>query len=976
MVRDECDNYRRELSQLKNGTDRSKRICEELREQLAEKQSHIENQELTLSTLRKTCNILEAQIQDLEYINEELEAKESSYNKLQVELENNMDEAERTIASTKASLETEKQSRLYFENKVLEFENLQKDSFSKHTKDVEKYYQQLEEYKKESAIMNNDMGALERKQTVLELDNKSLKQQFEHQTKLYRKAEKELRKCQNDLVAARKANFILNQDIESTSEEKEMLSIKIAELESQLELVQNMHNEEKMKLQATAMQQSKLIDYIQSSGTQKKKKLLGKTFNGNTNKEIQDLLDKEKANNIQLKSKITRLRSELEASRLETGRLKRKLTDLMDKEIAGEKSLLDNTLDESSMNESINKPINERSKERIHHNIPHRLTTCLTMRPVSCSVCLHSIHFGRQVAKCTECQTTCHVKCSPALPHNCGLPLELLEHLTVDINNNNNNNKTDTDKKHTIKQQQSSLSIAGHKLQGWMKVKRPGSTKKNWENRWIVLAEDRIALYNKERDESPLEEFSLILKNSETVINAEVNSVELSSVASTDRPFIIGIEIRPITACWPSQIMYLMASNFTEKQRWVKALEHLIDDQEDSSRPVDGNVILELHGKSVKEINCTLPSKEKYVFVGCEEGLFTLHSSSIKSSHRSGSLNQLSGIPGVFQMQYTDDQQMLILITGKDKQLCWIDRDDLSKKAGTFPQMKLAINTVQNIHSCHLFSSARINGRLYVCAALQNKTTLLEFSAKDKTFCIKKEIATQEPCSCIQFTNSGVIIGTDRYHIINLKTNEINEFLDRDDSSLAFAIYGVSSASSFPIACIKISDEEYLLCFSEFGIFVNECGKRTRKDDLKWSRLPLTFVYREPFLYVTHFNSMEIIQIHPDNRFFTLISVSRHLMNLASPRYLGPALTQGYIYVGSVHSDSVKMIAIQGKGIKSIHSKQSVQRTPLNEAIENGQISSRKVGKSKVTASKKIPQHQSENRDMGGTINNNAQTCV
>ena len=114
------------------------------------------------------------------------------------------------------------------------------------------------------------------------------------------------------------------------------------------------------------------------------------------------------------------------------------------------------------------------------------------MRPVSCSVCLHSIHFGRQVSKCTECQTTCHVKCSTALPHNCGLPAELLERLTVDTI------KVEIDKKHGIKQQQSSLSIAGHKLQGWMKVKRPGNIKKNWENRRIVLAEDRITLYNKE----------------------------------------------------------------------------------------------------------------------------------------------------------------------------------------------------------------------------------------------------------------------------------------------------------------------------------------------------------------------------------------------------------------------------------------------------------------------------------------------
>ncbi len=61
----------------------------------------------------------------------------------------------------------------------------------------------------------------------------------------------------------------------------------------------------------------------------------------------------------------------------------------------------------------------------------------------------------------------------------------------------------------------------------------------------------------------------------------------------------------------------------------------------------------------------------------------------------------------------------------------------------------------------------------------------------------------------------------------------------------------------------KISQHITLLCFllTEFGIFVDSTGRRSRDEDMKWSRLPLAFVYQAPYLYVAHFNSMEVCEI-------------------------------------------------------------------------------------------------------------------
>ena len=41
-----------------------------------------------------------------------------------------------------------------------------------------------------------------------------------------------------------------------------------------------------------------------------------------------------------------------------------------------------------------------RQRESVHHNTPHRFTVGLNMRAAKCTVCLDTVHFGRQAATC------------------------------------------------------------------------------------------------------------------------------------------------------------------------------------------------------------------------------------------------------------------------------------------------------------------------------------------------------------------------------------------------------------------------------------------------------------------------------------------------------------------------------------------------------------------------------------------------
>ncbi|KAB1255412.1 Citron Rho-interacting kinase [Camelus dromedarius] len=199
----------------------------------------------------------------------------------------------------------------------------------------------------------------------------------------------------------------------------------------------------------------------------------------------------------------------------------------------------------------------------------------------------------------------------------------------------------------------------------------------------------------------------------------------------------------------------------------------------------------------------------------------------------------------------------------------------------------------------------QIEGGLCICAATPSKVVVLRYNENLSKYCIRKpplcplsqEIETSEPCSCIHFTNYSILIGTNKFYEIDMKQYTLEEFLDKNDHSLAPAVFA-SSSNSFPVSIMQVNGagqrEEYLLCFHEFGVFVDSYGRRSRTDDLKWSRLPLAFggiagskvarsqvlifclltlpcptlllpgghaAYREPYLFVTHFNSLEVIEI-------------------------------------------------------------------------------------------------------------------
>ncbi|KAI4884125.1 hypothetical protein NFI96_019881 [Prochilodus magdalenae] len=982
---DEATDENEERLQLSQEVDR-------LRREVADREMHLNNQKQNIETLKTTCTMLEEQVLELETLNDELLEKERQWESWRSALEEEKNQAERRAREIQRQLDNEKQNRLRADQRSSESRQAVELAVKEHKAEILVLQQALKDQKLKAEGLSDTLSDLEKKHAMLEMNARSLQQKLETERELKQRLVDEQAKLQQQLDMQKSHIFRLTQGLQDALDQTDLLKTERTDLEYQLENIQAVYSHEKVKMEGTITQQTKLIDFLQAKVDHPSKKKKG-IFGGRRREDLlaalaaqgqtqvpsvpvvtpvplqysdmKAALDKERARCSELEEALQKTRMELREAMqfnkaLEHGgtpatpglaRQQLMMSTKSNKSPEHQPNPPNLTSSNPGRRKETSNPeeYTRRVKERLHHsthgthNTPHRFTQGLNMRAAKCTVCLDIVHFGRQAATCIECHALCHPKCSPYLPATCGVPTEYALHLSEAL----------------CREKGSSSGIAlkdssGHmRLEGWMKQPRNGKRGQGWERKYVVLEGNKILTYEAEpREESvkPVDEFELCVTDGEVIVHSSVGGSELTSLPKSDLAYVLKLESVSYASCWPAQTLYLLSSGFPEKQRWVAVLEaivasargarekaeadavimELITKPSDSgpSQKLLGNSLLKLEGDDRLDINCTLPLTDQIVLVGSEEGLYALNV--IKNS-----LTHIPGLGSVFQIHIIKEQDKLLMIVGDERALCLVEikkvKQSLSQShLPTLPEIVPYI--FETVKGCHLFAAGRIENNSCICAAMPNKVTILRYNDNLSKFCIRKEIETLEPCSCIHFTSYSIIIGTNKFYEIEMKQYVLEEFLDKNDVSLASAMFTTSSYS-FPIAIVQVSStpqkEEYLLCFHEFGVFVDAYGRRSRSDDLKWSRLPLTFAFREPYLFVTFFNSLDVVELQGHA---ALGPPALAHLDIPNPRYLGPAISSGAIYLASSYQNKLRVICCKGHLVRE---SGELQRTGSSRSSPN-----------------------------------------
>uniref|UniRef100_A0A674E208 Citron rho-interacting serine/threonine kinase n=1 Tax=Salmo trutta TaxID=8032 RepID=A0A674E208_SALTR len=930
-----------------------------LRREVADREMHLNNQKQNIETLKTTCSMLEEQVVELESLNDELLEKERQWEAWRGALEDEKNQAERRTRDMQRLMDNDKQNRLRADQRSTESRQAVELAVREHKAEIVSLQQALKEQRLKAESLSDTLNDLEKKHAMLEMNARTLQQKLETERELKQRLMDEQGKLQQQMDLQKSHIFHLTQGLQDALDQTDLLKTERTDLEYQLENIQAVYSHEKVKMEGTISQQTKLIDFLQAKMDlpTKKKKVRELTYS-----DMKVALEKERTRCSDLEEALQKMRIELRSLREETAHFKASehapatpasarqqiLMSAIVKspELQPNPSILLAPSSSARCKESSTpEEYGRRVKERMHHNIPHRFNFGLNMRATKCAVCLDTVHFGRQAATCLECHTLCHPKCSPCLPATCGQPAEYATHFSEVFCREKANSPPLQLKE-----------AAGHvRLEGWMKQPRYSRRgQQGWERKYVVLDGTKVSIYDSEpREGTPEEEFELCLPDGEVTIHGAVGASELINTAKSDIPYILKLESHPHTTCWPGQSLYFMAPSFPDKQRWVAVLESVVAGSRGSKDKVEadavsvcvcvcvckllGNSLLKLEGDDRLDINCTLPLTDQIVLVGSEEGLYALNV--IKNS-----LTHIPGLASVFQIRILKEHDKLLIITGEERALCLVEIKKVKQSLSQShlpAQPDLSPYIFETVKGCHLFSSGKIENGTCICAAMPNKITILRYNDSLNKFCIKKEIETSEPCSCIHFTGYSIIIGTNKFYEIEMKQYVLEEFLDKNDVTLASAIFAASSHSFSIIQVTQAPQkDEYLLCFHEFGVFVDEHGRRSRSEDIQWSRLPLSFAYREPYLFVTYFNSLDVIEVQGHS---ALGAHSYAHLDIPNPRYLGPAISSGAIYVASSYQNKLRVICCkgnlgqEGEGTEHIHvpDSRSFQEWGYNSVYPN-----------------------------------------
>uniref|UniRef100_A0A8C7B786 Citron Rho-interacting kinase n=1 Tax=Neovison vison TaxID=452646 RepID=A0A8C7B786_NEOVI len=925
---DEASGANDEIAQLRSEVDH-------LRREITEREMQLTSQKQTMEALKTTCTMLEEQVMDLEALNDELLEKERQWEAWRSVLGDEKSQFECRVRELQRMLDTEKQSRARADQRITESRQVVELAVKEHKAEILALQQALKEQKLKAESLSDKLNDLEKKHAMLEMNARSLQQKLETERELKQRLLEEQAKLQQQMDMQKNHIFRLTQGLQEALDRADLLKTERSDLEYQLENIQVLYSHEKVKMEGTISQQTKLIDFLQAKMDQPaKKKKVPLQYN-----ELKVALEKEKARCAELEEALQKTRIELRSAREEAAH--RKATDhphpstpaTARQQIAmsaivrspeHQPSAMSLLAPPSSRRKESSTPeeFSRRLKERMHHNIPHRFNVGLNMRATKCAVCLDTVHFGRQASKCLECQVMCHPKCSTCLPATCGLPAEYATHFTEAFCRDKMNSPG----------LQSKEPSSGLHLEGWMKVPRNNKRgQQGWDRKYIVLEGSKVLIYDNEAREAgqrPVEEFELCLPDGDVSIHGAVGASELANTAKADVPYVLKMESHPHTTCWPGRTLYLLAPSFPDKQRWVTALESVVAGGRVSREKAEadavsmktgagllpawaqkllGNSLLKLEGDDRLDMNCTLPFSDQVVLVGTEEGLYALNV--LKNS-----LTHVPGIGAVFQIYIIKDLEKLLMIAGEERALCLVDVKKVKQslaQAHLPAQPDISPNVFEAVKGCHLFAAGKIENGLCICAAMPSKVVILRYNENLSKYCIRKEIETSEPCSCIHFTNYSILVGTNKFYEIDMKQYTLE-------------VYGVIDTAASDWA-----DAPGMQLLTEFGVFVDSYGRRSRTDDLKWSRLPLAFAYREPYLFVTHFNSLEVIEIQARS---SLGTPARAYLEIPNPRYLGPAISSGAIYLASSYQDKLRVICCKGNLVKESgtdhHRGPSTSRSP------------------------------------------------
>ncbi|XP_049755595.1 serine/threonine-protein kinase MRCK beta isoform X2 [Elephas maximus indicus] len=498
----------------------------------------------------------------------------------------------------------------------------------------------------------------------------------------------------------------------------------------------------------------------------------------------------------------------------------------------------------------------------------HQLSIKSFSSPTQCSHCT-SLMVGllRQGYACEVCSFACHVACKDSAPQVCPIPPEQSKRpLGVDVQRG-----------------------IGTAYKGYVKVPKPTGVKKGWQRAYAVVCDCKLFLYDlpegKSTQPGVVASQVLDLRDEDFSVSSVLAS-DVIHATRRDIPCIFRVTASLLGTPSKTSSLLILTENENEKRKWVGILEGLQSIlHKNRLRNQVVHVPQEAYDSSLPLIKAVLAAAivdGDKIAVGLEEGLYVIELNR-------DVIVRAADCKKVHQIALAPREKIVILLCGRNHHVHLYPWSALDGAEGSF-DIKLP-----ETKGCQLIATATLKKGSTTCLFVAVKRLVLCYELhRTKPFHRKLgELAAPGTVQWMAVLGDRLCVGyPSGFALLSTQGDgQALNLVNPADPSLAFL-----SQQSFDALCaVELRSEEYLLCFSHMGLYVDPQGRRSRMQELMWPAVPVACscspshvtVYSEYGVDVFDVNTMEWVQTIGLRRIRPLNPEgSLNLLNCEPPRLI------------------------------------------------------------------------------------------
>ncbi|EEC03596.1 CDC42 binding protein kinase alpha, putative, partial [Ixodes scapularis] len=460
----------------------------------------------------------------------------------------------------------------------------------------------------------------------------------------------------------------------------------------------------------------------------------------------------------------------------------------------------------------------------------HQFLVRTFVAPLKCNHCT-SLMVGliRQGAVCEVCGFACHVTCQDKVPAVCPVPMDQTKR-PVGIDPTRG---------------------VGTAYEGY--VPKLGGVKKGWQRQFVAVCDFKLFLYDllQEKNVQPAVSASQVLDMRDEEFS--VTSVLESDVIHANRkdiPCIFRVSTSMMDPPGLRSQTLMMVDKESEKVKWVDALNELhrilrrnkLPHRTATKEILDSTLVIIKNALSATVID---PDR---IALGTEEGLYCVDLDREE-------IARIGDGKRIAQLEYIPDEQLLIAIAGKQRHLRLIP-------VGALDGHEVDWIKVADTKGCSSFCTTRMDhggsSTYYFCVAVKKQVLVHQVNRTKSRHGGRQVISVPGVAQCLDVWQDRLCVGLPSlFYLYSLQGTTEPICLVQPDNNLSFLYHNPMDA----FMAVELPNNEYLLVFSQLGVFVNNLGKKTREKEVMFSALPLAVSYHDSYLCVYMESHVDVYEV-------------------------------------------------------------------------------------------------------------------